>query len=86
MGRSQYPALINEAKRKNLLLMGHVVRGSGDAMTLQYGQQLPTDAGRAEVWIGNRRGTSAIIVHKAVFHPANSSSVVEILFTLSSSM
>jgi imidazolonepropionase-like amidohydrolase len=40
VSKEEYPALINEAKRKNLLLMGHVARGSGFAMTLQYGQSI----------------------------------------------
>jgi imidazolonepropionase-like amidohydrolase len=40
VSKEEYPALINEAKRKNLLLMGHVARGPGFAMTLQYGQSI----------------------------------------------
>lgn len=40
VSREEYPALIAEAKRKNLLLMGHVARGPGFAMTLQAGQSI----------------------------------------------
>jgi hypothetical protein len=40
VSREEYPALIAEAKRKNLLLMGHVARGPGYAMTLQAGQSI----------------------------------------------
>jgi imidazolonepropionase-like amidohydrolase len=40
VSKEEYPALINEAKRKNMLLMGHVAREPGFAMTLQYGQSI----------------------------------------------
>jgi imidazolonepropionase-like amidohydrolase len=40
VSKEEYPALINEAKSKNLLLMGHVARAPGFAMTLQYGQSI----------------------------------------------
>ncbi len=40
VSKEEYPALIGEAKRKNLLLMGHVARGPGFAMTLQSGQSI----------------------------------------------
>ena len=40
VSKEEYPALIEEAKRKNLLLMGHVARGPGYAMTLHYGQSI----------------------------------------------
>ena len=40
VSKEEYPALINEAKRRNMLLMGHVARGPGFAMTLQYGQSI----------------------------------------------
>ena len=36
----EYPALIAEAKRKNMLLMGHVARGPGFAATLAAGQSV----------------------------------------------
>ena len=38
--KEEYPALISEAKSKNLLLMGHVARGPGFEMTLQSGQSI----------------------------------------------
>ncbi len=40
VSKEEYPALIAEAKRKNLLLMGHVARGPGFAATLQAGQSI----------------------------------------------
>ena len=40
VSKDEYPALITEAKRKSLLLMGHVARDPGFAMTLQYGQSI----------------------------------------------
>jgi hypothetical protein len=40
VSKEEYPALIAEAKRKNLLLMGHVARGPGFPMTLQSGQSI----------------------------------------------
>lgn len=40
VSKEEYPALIAEAKRKNLLLMGHVARGPGFALTLQSGQSI----------------------------------------------
>ena len=40
VSKEEYPALIAEAKRKNLLLMGHVAREPGYAMTLQAGQSI----------------------------------------------
>jgi tetratricopeptide (TPR) repeat protein len=40
VSKEEYPALISEAKRKNLLLMGHVARGPGFEMTLQSGQSI----------------------------------------------
>jgi imidazolonepropionase-like amidohydrolase len=40
VSREEYPALIAEAKRKNMLLMGHVARGPGFATTLQAGQSI----------------------------------------------
>jgi imidazolonepropionase-like amidohydrolase len=40
VSKEEYPALIAEAKRKNLLLMGHVARGPGFATTLQSGQSI----------------------------------------------
>lgn len=36
----EYPALISEARIKNLLLMGHVARGPGFEMTLESGQSI----------------------------------------------
>lgn len=35
VSKEEYPTLVNEAKRKKLLLIGHVARGPGYAMTLQ---------------------------------------------------
>jgi len=40
VSKEEYPALIAEAKKKHLLLMGHVARGPGLAMTLQAGQSI----------------------------------------------
>jgi hypothetical protein len=40
VSKEEYPALIAEAKRKHLLLVGHVARGPGFAMTLQAGQSI----------------------------------------------
>ena len=40
VSRAEYPALIAEAKKKNLLLMGHVARGPGFEMTLASGQSI----------------------------------------------
>ena len=40
VSKEEYPALISEAKSKNLLLMGHVARGAGFEMTLQSGQSI----------------------------------------------
>jgi tetratricopeptide (TPR) repeat protein len=40
VSKEEYPTLISEAKRKNLLLMGHVARGPGLEMTLQSGQSI----------------------------------------------
>src|SRR5215472_5079941 len=40
VSKEEYPALISEAKSKNLLLMGHVARGPGFEMTLQSGQSI----------------------------------------------
>lgn len=40
VSKEEYPALIAEAKRKNLLLMGHVARAPGFALTLQSGQSI----------------------------------------------
>jgi imidazolonepropionase-like amidohydrolase len=40
VSKEEYPALIAEAKKKNMLLMGHVARGPGYAMTLQSGQSI----------------------------------------------
>jgi imidazolonepropionase-like amidohydrolase len=40
VSKEEYPALIAEAKRNNLLLMGHVARGPGFATTLQSGQSI----------------------------------------------
>jgi len=40
VSKEEYPALIREAKRKNLLLMGHVAREPGFALTLQSGQSI----------------------------------------------
>jgi imidazolonepropionase-like amidohydrolase len=40
VSKEEYPALIAEAKNKNLLLTGHVARGPGFAMTLQSAQSI----------------------------------------------
>jgi tetratricopeptide (TPR) repeat protein len=40
VSKEEYPALIAEAKRKNMLLMGHVARGPGFVATLQAGQSI----------------------------------------------
>jgi tetratricopeptide (TPR) repeat protein len=40
VSKEEYPALISEAKSKNLLLMGHVARGPGFEMTIQSGQSI----------------------------------------------
>lgn len=40
VSKEEYPALISEARSKNLLLMGHVARGPGFEMTLQSGQSI----------------------------------------------
>jgi len=40
VSREEYPALIAEATRNNLLLMGHVARAPGFTMTLESGQAL----------------------------------------------
>ncbi len=40
VSKEEYPALIAEAKRKNMLLMGHVARGPGFAATLAAGQSI----------------------------------------------
>jgi hypothetical protein len=40
VSKEGYPARIVEAKRKHLLLMGHVARGPGFALTLQSGQSI----------------------------------------------
>ena len=40
VSKAEYPALIAEAKRKNLLLMGHVAREPDFAMTLAAGQSI----------------------------------------------
>jgi imidazolonepropionase-like amidohydrolase len=40
VSKEEYPALIAEAKKKNMLLMGHVARGPGYAMTLESGQSI----------------------------------------------
>jgi cytosine/adenosine deaminase-related metal-dependent hydrolase len=40
VSKEEYPALIAEAKRKNLLLMGHVARGTGFEATLKAGQSM----------------------------------------------
>jgi imidazolonepropionase-like amidohydrolase len=40
VSREEYPTLIAEAKRKNMLLMGHVARGPGFVLTLQSGQSI----------------------------------------------
>ena len=40
VSKEEYPALISEARSKNLLLMGHVAREPGFEMTLQSGQSI----------------------------------------------
>jgi len=40
VSKEEYPALIAEAKKKNLLLMGHVARGPDFETTLQSGQSI----------------------------------------------
>lgn len=40
VSKEEYPALIAEAKRKHMLLMGHVARGPGFALTLRSGQSI----------------------------------------------
>ena len=40
VSKEEYPALIREAKRKNLLLMGHVAREPGFGLTLESGQSI----------------------------------------------
>jgi hypothetical protein len=40
VSKAEYPALIAEAKKKNLLLMGHVARGPDFEMTLNAGQSI----------------------------------------------
>lgn len=40
VSRAEYPALIAEAKRKNLLIVGHIAREPGFAMTLEAGQSI----------------------------------------------
>ena len=40
VSKAEYPALIAEAKKRNLLLMGHVARGPEFEMTLQSGQSI----------------------------------------------
>jgi tetratricopeptide (TPR) repeat protein len=40
VSRAEYPALIAEAKSKNLLIVGHIAREPGFAMTLQAGQSI----------------------------------------------
>jgi len=40
VSKEEYPALIAEAKKKHLLLMGHVARGPGFSMTLRSGQSI----------------------------------------------
>ena len=40
VSKAEYPALIAEAKKRNLLLMGHVARGPDFEMTLQSGQSI----------------------------------------------
>lgn len=40
VSKAEYPALIAEAKRKNLLLMGHVAREPEFAMTINSGQSI----------------------------------------------
>jgi len=40
VSKEEYPALIAEAKRRNLLLMGHVARGPDFEMTIRSGQSI----------------------------------------------
>jgi imidazolonepropionase-like amidohydrolase len=40
VSKEEYPALIREAKKRNLLLMGHIARGPGFALTLESGQSI----------------------------------------------
>jgi imidazolonepropionase-like amidohydrolase len=40
VSKEEYPALIAEAKKRNLLLMGHVARGPDFEMTVQSGQSI----------------------------------------------
>ena len=40
VSKAEYPALIAEAKRKHMLLMGHVARGPDFEMTLESGQSI----------------------------------------------
>jgi imidazolonepropionase-like amidohydrolase len=40
VGAAEYPALVAEAKRRGLLLMGHVARGPGYAATVAAGQSI----------------------------------------------
>jgi len=40
VSRAEYPALVEEAKRRNLLLMGHIAREPDVAMTLAAGQSV----------------------------------------------
>jgi imidazolonepropionase-like amidohydrolase len=40
VSKAEYPALIEEAKKRNLLLMGHVARGPEFEMTVQSGQSI----------------------------------------------
>jgi tetratricopeptide (TPR) repeat protein len=40
VSKAEFPALINEAKRRNLLLMGHISRDVGFDLTVQSGQSI----------------------------------------------
>jgi len=40
VSKAEYPALIAEAKKRNMLLMGHVARGPDFEMTVQSGQSI----------------------------------------------
>jgi hypothetical protein len=40
VSKAEYPALIAEAKKRNMLLMGHVARGPEFELTLQFGQSI----------------------------------------------
>jgi cytosine/adenosine deaminase-related metal-dependent hydrolase len=40
VSKEEYPALIAEAKRRNLLLMGHIARDPGFEMTIRSGQSI----------------------------------------------